>query len=383
MNTAKESTRRKSIDSLLEKHTRLSYHPMLSDTVSSDMYQKHPGIKGLLMASDIHRKYLEAMALIIPDAFEGVPRLYLSALCRTFDYTKGIGHLEESVQDAGDDQVSFLLDEMLIRPDLYAAWAMDAVMISTHPETGICSDRTMKLLTSLQSPGGSMPYDTKLLVKHATTLAHCESCDDLLPAIRFFTQECHSDNWRSVLEFRHIDFNNAFSPLDFSLVSRFGSLGILSDISKLRMGSMLNGMDVVDRDNLFERTTVKILRRLSVSDFRALKKRTEEYEEQADELSQQAIRIVRSFGGNIQHNEHSLLFIEPDEDTSPSNDQWFNNMEKALEKMVAFIEGQTEMMMRLSDQIEMIHKGDWNALRAELKQLSIEKDMNEDDVDAA
>lgn len=368
MNTAQEKTRRKSTDSLLEKHVRLAYHPMLSDTVSRDM----------------RHKYLEAMALIIPDAFEGMPRLYLSGLCRTFDYTKGIEHIAAGAQDAGDDQISFLLDEMLARPDLYAAWAMDAVMISTHPKTGICSDHTIKLLIGLRNPSiGSMPYDTKLLVKHATTLAHCESCDDLLPAIRFFTQECNSDIWQSVLEFRNIDFNNAFSPLNFSLVSHFESLRILSDISKLRMGSMLNGMDVVDRNSLIEKASVKLLRKLSVSNFHALKKRTEEYEEQTDERIQQAVRIVRSFGGNIQHNEYSLLFIEPDKNTSPNNDQWFDNMEKALEQMAAFIDGQNEVMMRLSEQIEMIHKGDWNALQSEPKQSGIEKDMNEDDVDAA
>lgn len=368
MNTAKESTRRKSIDSLLEKHTHLSYHPMLSDAVSSDM----------------RHKYLEAMALIIPDTFEGMQRLYLSGLCRTFGYTKGIEHIAEGAQDAGDDQISFLLDEMLARPDLYAAWAMDAVMISTHPKTGICSDHTIKLLIGLRNPSiGSMPYDTKLLVKHATTLAHCESCDDLLPAIRFFTQECNSDIWQSVLEFRNIDFNNAFSPLNFSLVSHFGSLRILNDISKLRMGSMLNGMDVVDRKSLIEKASVKLLRELSVSNFHALKKRTEEYEEQTDERIQQAIRIVSAFGGNIPHNEHSLLFIEPDENTSPSNSQWFDNMEKALDQMTAFIEGHNAMVMRLSEQIARIHQGNWDALRAEPKQPSIEKDMNEDDANAA
>jgi len=236
----------------------------------------------------------------------------------------------------------------------------------------------------LQSPGGSMPYDTKLLVKHATTLAHCESCDDLLPAIRFFTQECHSDIWRSVLEFRHIDFNNAFHFLALSLIKgSLETIGVNSDISKLRMGSMLNGMGVMDRNSLIEKASVKLMRHLSVGDFNALKKRTEEYEEQMDEPIQQAIRIVSAFGGNIPRNEHSLLFIEPDENTSSSNSQWFDNMEKALDQMTAFIEGHNAMVMRLAEQIARIHQGNWDALRAKPKQPSIEKDMNEDDADAA
>lgn len=195
------------------------------------------------------------------------------------------------------------------------------------------------------------------LLKNAKILAQEDDQVKLLSAIRFLYSKSHE--WRAVLDFRKVSFKGAFTGPWKSLMRDFhNSMQLGFDISAAMRKAFDQGF-VIGGENFIERTVLSISRSSSVSSFKELKVAVEKYDASYRDAFSEANGILAIFGAKRIYNSESLHSIKADENTSLSNEDWTDNMERAFSQLQKYVDAVEDVKDRLLKQLELYESDGW------------------------
>jgi hypothetical protein len=178
--------------------------------------------------------------------------------------------------------------------------------------------------------GESAPF-----IEHANALA-CESDQSrVIKAIRHLSRRC--DEWKTILDFRKFSLAGAFRELRNTIFqANFKpQINLASEITDESM-KVMDGL-VVGNEGFLQKAALLSIRTTRVSSFKNLKKKVEAFGDSLAGPLSEAISAMKDFGYDTPSSEVSVLFVEADDNTSFSNEDWHNNMSTSLDKLSAYL----------------------------------------------
>jgi hypothetical protein len=186
--------------------------------------------------------------------------------------------------------------------------------------------------------------------------------DEIIDAISYFTHQCDGYVWQAVIDFRRVSFSQTVLQIEKVFLKDFTTGMLISmDISRLDMGSLLNCM-VIGGESWLMSKGLLVLRRMVIGEFKQLKKRAEAFAASNEDAFRSASRVLSAFGCDRVVNPLSLNSINADQDTSLSNEDWYDNMSRALDGLRDFLEAEHDAVNQVLDRLALIADGNWEKL---------------------
>lgn len=201
----------------------------------------------------------------------------------------------------------------------------------------------------------------KTLMRHAKALATSEDAEKLIDAIAHLNRRYQCSAWQTILDYRRVSVSDAINALSTRLAINAGARELLSEINKIRMGGLLNCMDFGET-NILMRGALKIQKRFTLSDFNNILKKAEIFGESQEALVSEANDVLAAFGYEGEYNPYSPLLVFTDTDTSASNTEWHDNMEKAFDAIEQYLNGWQNTCYAISNKLDMIAEEKWSEM---------------------
>ncbi|GGZ72039.1 hypothetical protein GCM10008101_27840 [Lysobacter xinjiangensis] len=327
-----------SLEDLLSRHVPLQAHP----------------ITELLVDANSRQLYIDALILAMASPGEDSQRRgYLSSLSRLLQCEPADASIERVLRDPRRVQIDRVLDELSARERQYA-WLVDATFLGC--EAGGLTARARGVILQMARAFNLKNDDAERFVDAATVLATETVPAKLIEALARIAT--HTGAWRAIIDFRKLSFAGAFAKTSWALTQHsMGGVNLSLAISRLAMDVM--GQMSFGDEGFFQRTAISAKRSLSVSSFNDLRKKVEAFEEGGRAHVNEANRVLRAFGQESHYVRASLYDCAADKDTAVSNENWCDNMDKALDKLRDYLDACVDVMHELSSRLDAMEAGRW------------------------
>jgi hypothetical protein len=210
----------------------------------------------------------------------------------------------------------------------------------------------------------NLPIDsTRRYVAYLETISTDEAGQSLIEAIKGAAQ--HSPAWKTIVDYRKLSFAGAFKGVrdavwgSTSFGPTFEQIELLQTMTTKQF-DVINSQSVLpEMENLLQRATGNIARRICVSDFNSLKTSTEEFASKYSTGLKQAREICRAFGVPVIAQEEVLSTQKADDNVSGTNEKWSDNMDRAYAGLHAYLEDFCGALSDAWNKLHEIEKGKW------------------------
>lgn len=340
--TNTNSKKNKSVEVLIGQHMSINHHVLKSMNINQENINA----------------YLES--LVIPlmkqDELTDKQHIYLSTLGKFLGYKDLASRIEQAITSKispPTDNAFHLLDD---NKALQAAWIVDATFLSINE--GAMTEFAKTIIKTMTEIFQLKESTAKTLIRHAKALATSEDAERLIDAIAHLNRRYQCSAWQTILDYRRVSVADAINALNTRLVINSGARELLSEINKVRMGGLLNCMDFGET-NILMRGALKIQKRFTLSDFNNILKKAEIFGESQEALVSEANDVLAAFGYEGEYNPYSPLIVFTDTDTSASNTEWQDNMEKAFDDIEQYLNGWQNTCYAISSKLDKIAEEKW------------------------
>ena len=335
--------------------------------IGGQMSISHHVLKSLKLSKEDTQTYLELLAFPLAKQTEMTDKQYsyFTSLEKLLDCKDIVPRIEYLMVNTGDIPLDKAIDFMNINNTLQAAWIVDAVFLA-HAN-GAMSDIAKEVIPAIADTFQIKKSAAKTLIRHAKSLAISEEAEALIDAVAYLNHRYQCSAWQTILDYRRFNMADAINGLMAKLAGNFEAAYIQAEIAKVRMGSLMNCMDFGET-SLLMRGALKVQKKFVLSDFNNLMKKAEIFGESFEATICEANQVLSAFGYDTEHNPYTPLVVLPDTDTSASNTEWYDNMEKAFDGIEQYLNGWNDTAHAIAGKLKKIAKGKWPELLREVQE---------------
>jgi hypothetical protein len=332
--------------SVYSEQTKSTAHIIQTELSNHIIAPKHAGL-AFDWDESSRRLYLQGLTIVVAamPSYSFQQESYIQALCKSFniDALLPISYWVENTSPVPVSGLKILLNSA----QKQFCWLADATYLLCMDNT--VPDRTTGTLEIFARVYGISLNDADHFFQHMQIIAVERDPIRLFESIKIVTRK--TLQWKTILAHRGLRIGTVLNNL---------SENKLWDLCKTEMGLMqkigeqqwkiINGI-AMGGEGLIQRAALYVIRTSCNSSLKDIKEQVRTFEATHNAFANEANKTLRIFGDAPIILNQSMDDIQQDENTSLENEAWSDNMEKAYQKLSAYLDNISNRTSTLSSKL--------------------------------